>query len=332
MTSPEDSLQRNSYLTRDEERDLGFGSVVARESRQRLLNRDGSFSVERTGLGFWAAISPYHALLTMSWVKFLSLAAGFYLLVNALFALGYVFCGPDSLQGLHDGRIPNQFLGAYFFSVQTLATIGYGHVSPFGLAANLVVTLESLVGLLGFALVTGMLFARFSRPTARILFSDIAVIAPYRGITAFEFRIVNQRTNEILELEAKVLYSRMETVGGKRVRRFDYLGLERHKVAFFPLSWTIVHPIDESSPLRGETEESLRNSDAEFLILLTGIDESVSQAVHARSSYKAHEIVWGATFSSIFRQSPKDGPLRIDVGKIHRIEMPRHKEAEKGPV
>ena len=312
--------QGSKYLSRGEDRDLGFGSVVSRESRGRLLKRDGSFGVARTGLGFWAAISPYHALLTMSWVKFLSLAAGLYLLTNALFACGYVLCGPEALQGIHDTRIHNEFLRAYFFSVQTLATIGYGHVIPSGLVANYLVTVESLVGLLGFALITGMLFARFSRPTAKILFSKTAVVAPYRGISAFEFRIVNQRNNEIIEVEAKVLFSRMEPSEGRQIRKFYDLSLERKKVIFFPLSWTIVHPIDETSPLRGLTAQDLRESDAEFLILLTGIDETFSQTVHARSSYKPHEIVWDARFTNMFNRPESDGPLAIDVSRLHSIE------------
>ncbi len=320
MATMEDERSAGRYLTRDEERDLGFGSVVARESRQRLLNRDGSFSVSRTGLGFWAMISPYHALMTMSWARFLSLAAAFYLLVNAVFAWGYVLCGPDALQGAHDAQIRSQFLRAYFFSVQTLATIGYGHITPSGLETNLLVTVESLVGLMGFALVTGMLFARFSRPTAKIMFSNIAVITAYRGITAFEFRIANQRSNEIVELEAKVLFSRIEFAEGRKVRKFYDLNLERRKVTFFPLSWTIVHPIDESSPLKGVADQDLRDSDAEFLVLLTGIDETFSQTVHARSSYKPHEILWGPRFSDIFRRPEKGGPLTVDVGRIHQTE------------
>jgi inward rectifier potassium channel len=241
-----------------------------------------------------------------------------------LFAWGYILCGPGSLQGIQDGRIHSDYLRAYFFSVQALATIGYGHIIPAGLAANLLVTLESLVGLLGFALVTGMLFARFSRPTAKILFSNLAVIAPYRGITAFEFRTANQRSNEIVEVEAKILYSRLELSEGRKTRRFYELNLERRKVVFSPLSWTIVHPIDESSPLQGVTAQDLHDSDAEFLILLTGIDETFSQTVHARSSYKAHEIVWDARFADIFKRPMKDGPLAIDVGKIHLIEKIVH--------
>jgi inward rectifier potassium channel len=305
---------------RQEENDLGFGSVVARENRGRLLNRDGSFSVTRRGLGFWASISPYHALLSMSWGAYLSLASFSYLAVNAFFAYAYLLCGPEALAGVREGQVHNAFLRAYFFSVQTLATIGYGHISPSGLPANFLVTIESLVGLLGFALVTGLLFARVSQPTAKILFSDTAIIAPYKGITAFEFRIANQRSNQIIELEAKVIYSRIERSDGADVRRFYDLSLERGKVAFFPLSWTIVHPIDASSPLQGLTDKDLRETDAEFLILLTGIDETFSQTVHARSSYKPHEIVWNAKFINIFNRASGDGQLTIDVSRINNIE------------
>jgi inward rectifier potassium channel len=271
-------------------------------------------------LGFWTSISPYHALLTISWGMYLALASVSYLVVNALFACAYLLCGPGALAGVREGQVHSEFLRAYFFSVQTLATIGYGHISPSGLPANILVTIESLVGLFGFALVAGLLFARVSRPTARILFSDTAVIAPYRGITAFEFRIANQRTNQIIELAAKVVYSRMERSDGTDVRRYYELPLERRKVAFFPLSWTIVHPIDASSPLHGLTDNDLRETDAEFLILLTGIDETFSQTVHARSSYKPHEIVWNAKFANIFNRPSRDGQLTIDVGRIHSIE------------
>jgi inward rectifier potassium channel len=170
------------------------------------------------------------------------------------------------------------------------------------------------------ALATGMIFARFSRPTAKILFSHSAVIAPYRGITAFEFRIVNSRKNQLIELEAKVLFSRIEDSPGKAGRQFHELPLERRKVVFFPLSWTIVHPIDEQSPLNGLTEEDLHQGQAEFLVLLAGIDETFSQTVHARSSYRADEIIWNAKFTNIFTRLEGNDRLGIDVSRLHSIE------------
>ncbi|HEY0078697.1 MAG TPA: ion channel [Pyrinomonadaceae bacterium] len=306
-----------SILHLDEHRDLGFGSVVASESHQRLLNRDGSFNVERTGLSFWASFSLYHSLLEMSWPKFLSAMTLFYIASNALFALAFVACGEDALTGAEgEGR----FLRAFFFSVHTFATIGYGNVSPVGFAANALVTLEALVGLFAAALLTGLIFARFARPTAKILFSRQAVVAPYQDRSAFMFRVSNGRRNQIIELAATVLMAKFETVEGRRLRRFYPLNLERKKVVFFPLTWTIVHPIDESSPLYGLTHEDLHAADAEFLVLFTGIDETFSQTVHTRSSYKAEEVVWNAKFSDIYTRSTDDQLLRVDIRRLHNVE------------
>lgn len=304
----------------DPNRDLGFGAVVARDSRERLLNRDGTFNVGRRGLSIISSISPYHSLLTMSWRRFLSLLTVLYVLVNALFAVAFMLCGPDSLGGTDSAVFGGEFWRAFFFSVETFSTIGYGNITPMGAAANVLVTLESLIGLLAVALATGMIFARFSRPTARILFSEQAVIAPYRGITAFEFRLTNTRKNQIIELNAKVLFTHFEEEDGKKIRRFYPLKLERDKVTFFPLSWTVVHPLDESSPLYGVTHEEMIEQGAEFLVLLTGIDETFSQTVHTRSSYKADEIVWNARFTDIYNRDPKRDILTIDVRKLHHVE------------
>ena len=313
-----------TLLSEGDLRDLGFGSFVASESRERLLNKDGTFNVVRRGRGFFASTSPYHALLTMSWRGYFGLVIAAYLVVNTFFAAAYTLCGPGALE-IAGPRMAT-FAEAYFFSVQTLATIGYGRIAPVGMAANLLVTLESLVGLLGLALATGLLFARFSRPIADIVFSRDAIVAPYRGIRAFEFRIANRRNNQVLELAAQVLFSRLEPGGSKRVRRFYDLSLERHKVVFFPLSWTVVHPIDKASPLYGLTPKDLHEADAEILILLTGIDEAFAQTVLARSSYKPDEIVWNAKFVDVFQRRRNGGSLAIDVGKIHSIERLSSKE------
>lgn len=312
-------------IRREEEiRDLGFGAVVARESRLRLLNRDGSFNVRREGLRFWASLSLYQSLLTMSWTHFLTLLVVSFFAINGLFGLAYVFCGPGALAGPAEGVCNQGFLLAFFFSVHTFSTIGYGHIVPVGLASNLVVTVESLVGLLWVALSTGLIFARFSRPTAKILFSQKALMAPYQDITAFEFRIVNSRSNQVIELEAKVLFSRFVNEKGRKVRRFELLNLERNKVAFFPLSWTIVHPINENSPLYGLTDQDLNETDAEFLILLTGIDETFCQTVHTRSSYKPSEIIWGARFSNLFNHPEDNQPITIQVDRLHAYEAVDH--------
>jgi inward rectifier potassium channel len=304
----------------EESRDLGFGAVVARESRDRLLNPDGSFNVARRGLGFWSALNAYHTLLTMSWPRFLGVAALVYTATNVVFAIGFLLCGADALNSVPEINLDSRFLRAFFFSVDTLATIGYGNISPSGAAAHTIVTVEALAGILGTALITGLVFARFSRPTARILFSRSALIAPYRGATAFMFRIANARSNEIVELGCKVLFARFEDEDGQSIRRFYPLVLERERVVFFPLSWTVVHPIDESSPLYGLTDEDLRRSSAEFLILLSGIDETFSQLVHTRSSYGAAQVVWNAHFANVFNRRTGQERLTIDVRRLHDIE------------
>ena len=305
--------------TPDVNQDLGFGGRVARESRKRFLNRDGSFNVERKGLSFLRSLNLYHLVLTVSWARFYLFFAAAYFLVNLAFAGGYYLCGEGALEGA-TARLPiERFEEGFFFSVQTLATIGYGRLSPHGHAANILVALEAMFGLGGFALVTSLLFARFSRPEARLLFSEKAVVAPYRGITGLMFRIANARTSQLLEVEATVTLSRLETASGQSVRRFYELPLERKMVLFFPLHWVVVHPIDAESPLRGVDAESLARSDAEVLVYLTAFDETFSQNVHARSSYKFHEVVVGARFADMFEKRD-DGVPSIDLRRLSTIE------------
>jgi inward rectifier potassium channel len=304
------------------DRDLGFGSVVSRESRQRLLNRDGSFNVRRTGLGFLDSFAPYHLLLTTSWTGFLAVVSAIYLVLNLGFALAYLACGPAALLGPGASMLGGQFSQAFFFSIQTFATIGYGQIAPNGMAANSVVTVEALVGLMYQALATGLLFARFTRPTAALLFSGQAVIGPYSGGRALMFRIVNRRRNEIIQLEAQVLFSAVETDDrGGSVRRYVPLALERNKVTFFPLSWTIVHPIDSASPLAGRSADDLARTEAEILVLLTGTDEALEQTVHARSSYRGDEIVWNARFRSMFQETDRRSRVSVDISRLHEIEL-----------
>ena len=300
--------------------DFGFGAVVARESRQRLLNRDGSFNVRRLGLGFFESWSAYHFLLRVSWPRFLGLLAGGFAGTNALFGSLYFACGRGALVGPGNDTLPGRFAEAYFFSVETLATIGYGHVSPRGLAANLVLTVESFVGLLAIALIAGIVFARFARPVARVRFSDVAVVAPYRGGTGFMFRIANMRESELLEVSARVLLSRRRNGGAATDREFHQLQLERDRVVFFPLSWTVVHPITAGSPLHGVTPEELRASEAEFLVYLTAYDETFSQTVHARSSYRAEEVAFGARFAAIVDLADDERTVRVDVRRLSDIE------------
>jgi inward rectifier potassium channel len=303
----------------DDTRDLGFGSRVAQESRTRLLNRDGGFNVHRRGVSIFRSLALYHTLLTVSWPVFYAILAGVFLIFNMSFALCYLAAGDGALAGISEVYFLGRLIDAFFFSVQTSTTIGYGHIFPQSLTANILASLEVMTSLLGFALATGLLFARVSRPNARIIFSRSAIVAPYHGIKALEFRIANERRNELINVQARVVLTRLEGTGPGKKRKFYNLKLERHEVIFFPLSWTIVHPITEESPLYGTTEEKFRDSDPELMILLTGTDETFSQLVHARTSYKAEEVDWGVKFADIF-ETRKDGVMSVDLERIHEVE------------
>ena len=300
----------------EKERDLGFGSSLSLRKNFRLLNRDGSFNVRRHPTAVWESLYSYNALISMrSWAFFL-VVLFWYLMLNVMFAAGYLLCGPAALQG--NAGVPD-FMRAFFFSVHTFATIGYGNIVPAGIAANLLVTLESLIGLTSFALVAGLVFARFSRPSAHIIYSKLAIIAPYGSGRGFQFRIMNGRENELVEVTATISMGRFENVAGIRQRKFYSLELERRKVAFFPLNWTIVHPIDDRSPLWGWDEKMLLESEAEFLILLTAIDDTFAQTVHNRGSYTAQEIVWGAKFLPLVGESI-DGEPAVLLERFHEFQ------------
>src|SRR5579862_298661 len=302
-----------------ESTDLGLGSRLSQGARLRFLNRDGSFNVRRIGLPLYRSLNPYHALVTISWPRVYGIVFIAYLVTNVMFAFAYLACGPSALEGVpKSGDAADRFAHAFFFSVQTLATIGYGKISPLGFAANALVAFEAIVGLMGFSLATGLAFARFSQPQAKILFSEHAVIAPYRGITGFMFRIANERDKQLIDLTAEIVLTRREMVNGEWTRKFHTLPLERSSVMLFPLHWVVVHPINEASPLWGATAEDLVTMEAEFLILLTGYDETSFQEVHARSSYKGDEILVGMRFTDMF--VPGGPMVSVDLRKIHDVE------------
>jgi len=290
------------------DRDLGFGSLASRP-QYRLLNRDGSFNVRRLHQGWMRHLFAYQGLVSLSWPRFFLLIAAFYVGINALFALCYLALGPGALQGSFQGP---RFLRAFFFSIHTFATVGYGNIIPITTAANALVTLQTLFGLLSLAVATGLVFARFARPNAKVLYSRTAVIAPYNGGSSFQFRIVNGRPSQLLNLRALVVYSRFEAGDGQRVRRFHTLPLERQMVALFPANWTIVHPITPDSPLFGCSREQLREAEGEFLVLINGVDETYSQTVYSRTSYSAEEVEWGRKFARMFFEQDSQSVLDID--------------------
>lgn len=305
---------------REEDRDLGFGSKVAAESRLRFLNRDGTFNVQRRGLSELSPRNLYHFLLTMSWTMFLGLVLLLYFFSNIVFGLVYSSLGAEALVDTSNEPTVNMFLRGFFFSVQTFATIGYGTIHPVGIVPNLLVTIESYYSLLANALITGLVFARFSRPTAKIIFSEHAIIAPYRGVNALMFRLVNSRKNQLIELKIQVLFTRFVEKQGVQTRIFDLLELERERVSFLPLAWTIVHPIDEKSPMFGLTKEDFEKSDIEILIILSAMDETFAQMVHARTSYKLNEIKFGYKFANLYNEIENGEPISIDIRRLSKLE------------
>jgi inward rectifier potassium channel len=297
--------------------DLGLGGKLSERSHARLLNRDGSFNVRRNNLGPFHPYNVYHTLVSLPVPRvFLLLVAG-YFATNLLFATLYWLAGPDAIAGAAASPLA-RFEDCVFFSVQTLATIGYGKLVPNTRAANILVAIEALVGLLGFAILSALLFARLARPTAKIQFSSHAVIAPYQNGWALMFRLVNLRNHDLTDVHAIVSFARWADEGGTRRRRFDQLALERDFIIFMPLHWVVVHPITETSPLRGLTAESFAAADPEVVCLITADDETFAQTVHARTSYDKDDIVWGARFRDMYL--PEAERVTIDLGRLDEIE------------
>jgi inward rectifier potassium channel len=293
--------------------DPGFTQQVGGVLR-RAINKDGSFNVRRRRTR-WRDVHPYLYVISIGWGQFFGLVFASYLLVNTLFASVYYAIGPNALQGHGVEDNYGRFLSAFFFSAHTLTTVGYGNLAPNGTASNVVASLEAMVGLMGFAVATGLLFGRISRPSARIGFSSQMLVAPYQNGTSLQFRIVNLRPNMLMELEASVLLMTVDGPPGSLSRSYNRLPLERERVYYLPLTWTIVHPIDSSSPLHGKTAADLERLQAEFLILIKGYDDTFSQTVHARSSYRYDEITWNARFTSAFHIDA-GGDVVLDVDEV----------------
>lgn len=314
-TIPSIKIKKENEVT-----DLGLGSYIP-EGSSRIINKDGSFNVIRKGLSYFETFSVYQWLITMSWMKFSSLIFGGYLIINIFFAFLYYIGGESNFEGIEASTEFQRFLNEFFFSTQTFTTVGYGRINPVGIYANTISSIESLIGLLSLAVATGLLMGRFVRPAAKILYSENALIAPYKNINGLQFRIANKRADhQMVDVEADLLLSRI--MDGKV--KFDNLKLEYDKITFFTTSWTINHPITEDSPLYGKTKEDLIECNAEFFIPVKGFDDMFAQIVHSRSSYKFDELIWGAKFVSIYSE-PEEGKTIIDLEKISsytKVDLP----------
>jgi inward rectifier potassium channel len=281
---------------------------------RRTINPDGSFNVSRSGYGIRDA-GVYLFLMNRSWPVFLTIVGIAYILAGFAFALIYWLIGVDSITGADHSTPMNALRDAFFFSVQTFTTVGYGHMSPNGTLTSFVAAMEALSGLLGLAVGTGLLYGRFSKPSAKLIFSENMVVAPFQGGRALMFRVANRRPNVLMEIEARVLLMTVVNTGGKLKREYAALALERPTVYFLPLTWTLVHPINEASPFWGKTDEDMRALQSEAMVLIKSFDDTFGQTVHARRSYIAEEIVWNARFEPAFEVTP-DGDLNLNLDRV----------------
>ncbi len=301
---------------KEELQDLGFSTKVT--NRQRAINKDGHFNVVRKSSLLRNASDTYTDLITMPWWKFNLLVLGYYLAANILFALAYYALGVHFIRGV-EGNDFEKFMDVFFFSAQTLTTVGYGYMSPKGILAGSVAAAESMIGLLGFALATGILYGRFSRPVARVLYSKNLLLSPYKQGKALMFKIANARKNELIEVEVDAVIAINVQEETQSVRRFYNLELERRKVNFFPLTWTIVHAIDEKSPIKEMQIADLESGDAEILIYLKGFDDTYAQNVHSRYSYTPDEVVDSAKFTNIITQTQHGTVIELD--RLNEYEL-----------
>ena len=306
---------KRRIFKQDEFRETGFGNKVI-EDNQRLMNKDGSSNVKRAGLPFYAATNYYHSLITMPWWKFNITILIAYLSVNIFFALIYYLLDVSHINGMIYSSEFEKFMEIFFFSAQSLTTVGYGRLNPTGFTDSSVAVIESFIGLLGFAMATGLLYGRFSRPVANILFSKNALIAPYQGFTALMIRLANKNKSELLDPEATILMSYINEENGNKVRKFSTLKLELTHVTLLTMSWTLVHPIDEESPLYGWTESEYSKKEVEFLVLIRAYEETFAQTVHNRSSYRFNELVFGAKFNSILLPAA-NGSVIVELNRIN---------------
>jgi inward rectifier potassium channel len=283
---------------------------------KRIINNDGSFNVHKHGHK-WNIRDSFQYLVSLNWGVFLSLVIGAFIALNAVFATIYTLVGIEHILG-HNPAM-NDWFTCFFFSVETLTTIGYGHLSPDGLLMNLVVSCEAIFGLLGFALATGIMYARFSRPTARIKYSDTLLITPYKDITSLQFRLANRRDNVLMDAEIKLVLTLTEHHGDNRKRQFYELDLESDMITFFPLTWTVVHPITEESPLFHMTLKDLKRFETEILISFKAFDDAYSETIYSRYSYTHNEIEENKKFVPAFIIKPS-GKTILDLNKLSIVE------------
>lgn len=298
----------------------GFGTN-AQSYGGRFLNKDGSANIEKRGMNFLARISWYHTMISLPAWKFLLILLSFYIAVNFVFASIYFAIGIEYLSGIDtSGSEIVKFGKAYFFSAQTFTTVGYGHISPNGFLTSALAAVEALVGLLSFAIATGLFFGRFSRPIAFLKFSHNAIIAPYKEGRALMVRLAPYKNTNFTDAEAKITLGMVVEEKGKMVNKFYTLDLELHKINALTLSWTLVHPIVESSPFYGFSESDFKSIEGEIMVYIKTFDDMFCTTVAASTSYIFDEVVYGAKFDVMYFENNANTVTIIDLDKLNSFK------------
>ncbi len=300
-------------------KNTGFGTNASSYGG-RFITKSGNANVRKTGIAFLDSISWYHTMLTIPRWKFFFIIFAFYFLVNFVFATIYFLIGVEHLNGINAVKSLDQFGQTFFFSIQTYTTVGYGHISPTGFLTSFVASIEALFGLLSFAIATGLFYGRFSQPRAHLVFSENAIIAPFQEGTALMLRISPFKNTNLTDAEARVTMGLHLEEDGKMVNKFYTLDLELDKVGSLTLSWTLVHPITENSPLYQMNENDLKNTIGEIIVFVKVFDDMYSTTVVKRSSYTFDEVVYGAKFLPMFTRSQDNNKTMLHIDKLNLFE------------
>jgi inward rectifier potassium channel len=299
--------------------DTGFGAN-GRDSGGRFVNRDGRPNVLKRGIPVLERYSWFHSMLSIPRWKFLLFIFLIFIVVNLVFAGIYFLIGIEHLGGIEKGSAGHNFLEAFFFSLQTYTTVGYGRINPVGYLTSSIAAFQAFLGLMTFALATGLMYARFSKPNAYLKFSDIAVIAPYKEGIALMFRFAPYKNNNLTDAEVKVSLAMRPEENGKLTNRFFNLALEISRINALALSWTIVHPIDENSPIYGMTKEDIKNTFMELMVFVRAFDEDYSNTVVARTSYTNSEMIYGARFKIMYHPDENSNKTILQINKLNEVE------------
>lgn len=307
--------------------DTGFGTKAGRIGG-RFINRDGSFNIRKTGISLWKQISIYSYLMEVTWVHFIFAIVLFYMLANVIFTSVYLLVGINQLQGFMATTEWGRIKETFFFSTQSFTTVGYGRINPSGEGADIVASVETMCGWLFFAIVTGLLYGRFTKPRAFIAFSENVLVSPYKTGVALMFRMVPYKNlHQLTDAKVAVNMSLLVTENGEPGYKFYQLHLERSRIDMFNMNWTVVHPVNEESPLYHLSKEDLAASDFEVMVQVAGFDAIYSNQVLQRTSYTFREMVWGGKFSSMYHQSEDGETTILELDKLsdyEKVALPQH--------